>query len=267
VTARHRRYPVWLALEAGAVSLAYSDRARVEGFAHGPAADRDPAHLVADMCAGLFLTEDDLAGVRVLNWQQQPLIEGAYPAFSPGQLTSFGAVAARAGSRTGVPSRRRPQRATGTMEGAVRGHQAASWVLDPPAEDSHGTRQQPRPISKTRRPHYALARIHRRSWPDSRMIITGGWGIARRSVSVRGPPVFRPSEVPVVGAGGGRQQRIGIALIVFRAMVMASAHGQFSGSRRRRRRPLCTTRPGVVKTLSPQRHGGRGVQVGGVDGH
>ena len=66
---------------------------------------------------------------------------------------------------------------------------------------------------------------------------------------VRDRPVCRLLRVLVVGTGGVVQQRSGIVWIEASAVLIASAQGQLPGSRRRRRRPLCTRRPGMVKTF------------------
>ncbi len=48
--------------------------------------------------------------------------------------------------------------------------------------------------------------------------------------------------------GDGGEQRSGIAWILVSACSMAAAQGQDAGSRRCRRRPLRSSRPGTVQT-------------------
>jgi len=64
-----------------------------------------------------------------------------------------------------------------------------------------------------------------------------------------GRPVCRLLRVLVVGVGVGGQQRSGIAWMRVRASRIGAAHGQDSGSRRRRRRPVWMRRPGMVNTV------------------
>ena len=94
-----------------------------------------------------------------------------------------------------------------------------------------------------------LQRVHRPVCWGPLLRSGSAWAADQSVQGVREPPVCPASpQVLVVGVGVGFQQRSGIAWIVVSAWAMADAQGQEAGSRRCRRRPLCTRRPGTVKT-------------------
>ncbi len=120
----HRR----VALGEGLLTLALRDGARAEGFASGPNAEAVEPDLAADLRRLLGLDAADVRATALHRWAADPLADGAYPVFRPGQLTTYGPQLRTSHGRIHFAGADRSIW-PGTIEGAVRDAQRAAHAL------------------------------------------------------------------------------------------------------------------------------------------